>query len=139
MRTPILIALALGPVAGCDDREPCYSPTQNVDLAEAHLFEGVPARGCPCEETKANMLGYCVEGVALVCDADRWQVMVDGPCFPPQLISELICDAKGGEQLPAPEGFPRHDDRDDEACRDDRELMGVVMYEDRQALCCVPR
>jgi hypothetical protein len=59
-----------------DEDPSCYSPTKNV----AHAYED-NAHGCACDAEKDAAV--CVEGVALICQGDAWQAVLDGPCWVP--------------------------------------------------------
>ena len=51
----------------------CYSPHENL----GHAYDGTLA-GCSC--TTASSI--CIQGVALICESNRWQAVEDGPCMP---------------------------------------------------------
>lgn len=58
----------------------CYSPEDNLELAYSGMLDG-----CACDEaTDADVCAFDDTGraVALVCQAERWQVVEDGPCEP---------------------------------------------------------
>ncbi len=105
----------------------CYSPTQHVERAHE---DG--ALGCSCEETKANRAGYCVDGVALICDEATWHDVADGPCWPPGLLLPGKCEELGGEVLAVP---PR-DVPLDSSCPDGRRILGAFTTDDGEAPCC---
>jgi hypothetical protein len=119
-----------GSDAGCFSvtaDEKCYSPLQNLDKA----YE-VGARGCPCDRTLANQVGYCLNGKALICETGFWQAVLDGPCWPPGVLPAPICQLLGGElaALP-PDGTPL-----DSYCPEARTLLGVVTRHEGQVPCC---
>lgn len=93
----LLAGLALAAVAtGCgDDDSSCYSPSQNLDRA----YES-GASGCACSEDDEDV---CIDGVALICDGDRWQAVEDGPCYPTS-PGDGDGDGDGDQDGGAPDG-----------------------------------
>jgi hypothetical protein len=107
--------------------ETCYSPLQNLDKA---YEDG--ARGCPCDRTLANEVGYCLNGTALICETGFWEAVLDGPCWPPGVLPAPICQLLGGELVALPpQGTPL-----DSFCPDARTLLGVVTKPKGHAPCC---
>jgi len=60
----------------------CFSPTQNLDIANTSN-----AIGCDCNSEIDE--DVCVNGVALICEENTWITVEDGPCFNPEPLSNL--------------------------------------------------
>jgi hypothetical protein len=56
----------------------CYSPYENLSRAYDRTLPG-----CSCTTSSS----ICIQGVALICQSNRWQTVVDGPCMPTDTLN----------------------------------------------------
>jgi len=118
-----------GPCFEGASTQECFSPTENVQLAQ---LDGGSAKGCSCIDTPANAAGFCVGGAGILCSEGFWVSVQDGPCWPPGLISPEMCEEKEGEVL----AVPAADVSLEDACPDGRKILGAVTTDDGEAPCC---
>lgn len=124
----------------------CFSPTQNLNTAYDSGSEG-----CPCSDQDH---ARCVDGVALICEEERWQAVEDGPCAPSECTQELdidlTCDIASyvgfwhnsgtGQCEPFLGGCPRNDngffsfEECADACQDKITTAAVVPWPDCEGL-----
>ncbi len=81
IKAVILVASLIG-LGSCNqddsDNTACFSPTQNLEIAN-----DADAEGCDCNSEVDEDI--CIDGVALVCEEGKWQSVEDGPCFNPPI------------------------------------------------------